>query len=76
LEYLKKPSFKFFLSLLTFNLQEQTSKKDLEEKIREKDIEIKQKREELESVTFTNSKLTKRIESLVEDVNKISKKED
>lgn len=52
-------------------LQEQAAKKEIEDKLREKDIEIQQKREEIESLTFTNSRLAKRVESLIEDVNKL-----
>ncbi len=50
------------------NSQEQGLKKENEEKIRDKEIEIRQKIEKIESLEFNNSRLTKRVESLMEEV--------
>lgn len=51
-------------------IKEQGLKKESEEKIRDKEIEIRQKIEKIESLEFNNSRLTKRVESLMEEVNK------
>jgi hypothetical protein len=44
----------------------------LEEKVREKEIELKLKSEEIESLQFNNVRLSKRIESLVNEYNEKS----
>lgn len=44
--------------------------KESEEKMREKDIMLRQKTEEVEALQLNNSRLVKRIDSLVEDTKK------
>jgi hypothetical protein len=41
----------------------------LEEKLREREIELKLKCEEIESLQFNNARLSKRIESVIEEYN-------
>ena len=48
---------------------EQKLKKDLESRISDFEIELKKKSEEIDTLQFNNTRLSKRVENLMEDLN-------